>query len=780
MQYPVILKLILRSWWRNKLFASISLLSLAIGITCTILLISFVTYEYTIESSNPRKEDIFRLTQNVPVMQKQKQGTFVYGGSVPDIVSQFPEIESYLRMNELQTSGIRVGNEKFDKQTIVKADSSLLHFFPFETVYGNLPEVLSHPGQVAISEKLARLYFGNENYENRTITLELPDTIYTVQVTAIFRHYPQAMLQADILTSLPDPEQGSSCMILLKKEVQSASFRQRFEETGLPTLMGKGNYQLLGLQDSYFNTDLSDTSQTMEHREITLLSIGLLSALLILSIACFNYVNLSFSRLLKQVRMLHVETLMGATRQYIHKQLFADTFLTVMLAFLLSVLLINDLLPAFNSLVAAHLTFGFIFSGKVLPLLALFIIILSVIPALYMSRKMYSLSESNYRLFFIGKKKKRIVSILIILQFIISIALMTTFLIIRSQLNMIENEGKRYENIIELGDGQQLSLLPIYNDLKSLPGIKSAITTRGNIFEPWSMAVPVSQEGEEETLVMVNLYNESPKFQELYDMTLLHPERTKELIAQTAIPVIVNESFQHHFVPAGEDPISQPLNKYNKNNTQQGAIIVGVIKDFKLTSFNQPVAPLQMILQEVPENQCYYISLKIDPDQRIETLQKIRQLWETHFPHRSFTGTDLYMKYLSFNQEVTNFSQLLLVYSIISLFLTAFGLFGIAWYASEQRTREIGIRKVNGASTWQIVWLLNRPFLCYILIAFIIATPIVYTLMLHWIEQFAYRAPIGLKVFILPLLITLVMTICTVSFNSWRVAKSNPIDAIKE
>lgn len=128
MQYPVILKLILRSWWRNKLFASISLLSLAIGITCTILLISFVTYEYTIESSNPRKEDIFRLTQNVPVMQKQKQGTFVYGGSVPDIVSQFPEIESYLRMNELQTSGIRVGNEKFDKQTIVKADSSLLHF----------------------------------------------------------------------------------------------------------------------------------------------------------------------------------------------------------------------------------------------------------------------------------------------------------------------------------------------------------------------------------------------------------------------------------------------------------------------------------------------------------------------------------------------------------------------------------------------------------------------------------------------------------------------------
>ncbi|MCS3206638.1 hypothetical protein NXV42_19755 [Bacteroides fragilis] len=169
--------------------------------------------------------------------------------------------------------------------------------------------------------------------------------------------------------------------------------------------MGKGNYQLLGLQDSYFNTDLSDTSQTMEHREITLLSIGLLSALLILSIACFNYVNLSFSRLLKQVRMLHVETLMGATRQYIHKQLFADTFLTVMLAFLLSVLLINDLLPAFNSLVAAHLTFGFIFSGKVLPLLALFIIILSVIPALYMSRKMYSLSESNYRLFFIGKKK---------------------------------------------------------------------------------------------------------------------------------------------------------------------------------------------------------------------------------------------------------------------------------------------------------------------------------------------------------------------------------------
>lgn len=161
-------------------------------------------------------------------------------------------------------------------------------------------------------------------------------------------------------------------------------------------------------------------------------------------------------------------------------------------------------------------------------------------------------------------------------------------------------------------------------------------------------------------------------------------------------------------------------------------------------------------------------------------MMQIRRLWNKHFPEQRYTCRDIYSIYMSQNQDVVNFSHLFLTYSLLSLFLTILGLFGIAWFASEQRTREISIRKVNGATIRQIILLLNRPFLVYIRIAYTIAIPITYFLMIKWREQYVYKAYIGIEVFIIPLLIISIMTILTVSMNSWRSASANPINAIKE
>lgn len=162
-------------------------------------------------------------------------------------------------------------------------------------------------------------------------------------------------------------------MILLKEKTDVSAFRERFESTELPTVTGPGYYKLQTLQESYFDTKLADSVKTFSHRQIALLSIGLLSAFLVLFIACFNYVNLSFSRLLKQVNMIHVETLMGASHSYICRQLFIDTFLTVFIAFILSILVMGDILSLFNYFFDARLTFGFILSWKVFPFILLFV-----------------------------------------------------------------------------------------------------------------------------------------------------------------------------------------------------------------------------------------------------------------------------------------------------------------------------------------------------------------------------------------------------------------------
>lgn len=770
------LKIVLRSWWRNKLFVTISLVSLIIGITCTNLLTAFVLYEYNIEYNNPNRDRILRLTQTLPFAQEEMQGTFVYHESVPEIISQFSEIEAALRTQSVTHAKIRVNNEDFSDLNLLSADSTLEEFFPIETLAGKVEEALTHPGTIAISQEVAKRCFGTTNCIGKLLEIPQSDG-KAYRIVAVFNLPPQSMLKADMLTSLK-AQAGVTCSILLKQGTDIDAFRQRFETTELPTLLGKGYYRTLTLQESYFNTTLQDSDQCIEHRQKALLSVGLLSALLILFIGCFNYINLSFSRLLKQIRTLHIESLLGATQRHIRWQLFVDTFLMVITAFLLSILLTSDLLTSFNTVVIANLSLSYLFSGQVIPIILLFVIILSVVPAEYMSRKIHMLSESSYRSFFTGRKKQRIVAALVTLQFIISIGLLSAFMVIRSQMDLIEQEGSRYKGIIEfgIGDSAHSPLQTWIEEIKPIAGVKSIVPSQSGLY-PMSMAVP-RKESEENDLLMLELYEVCPDFLSIYHLDLSDAKQTFNLLPRTPIPAIINEAFIRYLVPAGENPIGQPISKYIPEENEKGTII-GVIKDFKKYSLTNNIFPLRMILHETPQENFTTLTIQFDEKHRTELINHIRGLWEKKYPNTPLEYTDPHKILMSYNQEVTDFSRILLMYASISLFLTLFGLFGITHYAIRQRTREIGIRKIHGASFWQILWLVNRPFLYYIGIAFVLAVPVICYSMNYWLQQFAYHAHLEIIHFLLPLLFTICITLLTVCLNSYRAARNNPVESIK-
>ncbi|WP_303206834.1 ABC transporter permease [Bacteroides oleiciplenus] len=770
------LKIVLRSWWRNKLFVTISLVSLVIGITCTNLLTAFVLYEYNIEYNNPNRNRILRLIQTLPFAQEEMQGTFVYHESVPEIISQFPEIEAALRTQSVTHTKIRVDNEDFSDLNLLSADSTLEKFFPIETLTGKVKEALTHPGTIAISQEVAKRCFGTTDCIGKL--LEIPQSgKNTYRIVAVFRLPSQSMLHADMLTSLNAPE-GITCSILLKQGTDIDAFRQRFEATELPTLLGKGYYHTLSLQESYFNTALQDSDQCIEHRQKALLSVGLLSALLILFIGCFNYINLSFSRLLKQIRTLHIECLLGATHRQIRWQLFVDTFLMVIIAFMLSILLMSDLLASFNAIITAKLSLSYLFSSQVLPIILLFVIILSIVPAEYMSRKIHTLSESSYRSFFTGRKKQRIVAALVTLQFIISIGLLSAFMVIRSQMDLIEQEGNRYKGIIEFSivDSAHSPLQTWIEEIKPITGVESIVPSRSGLY-PMSMAVP-RKGGEENDLLMLELYEVCPDFLSIYNLELSDAKQTFNLLPRTPIPAIINEAFIRYLVPAGENPIGQPISKYIPEENEKGTII-GVIKDFKKYSLTNNIFPLRMLLHETPQENFTTLTIQFDEKNRAELIDHIRRLWEKKYPNTPFEYTDPHKILMSYNQEVTDFSRILLMYASISLFLTLFGLFGITHYAIRQRIREIGIRKIHGASPWQILWLVNRPFLCYIGIAFVLTIPVICYSMNYWLQQFAYHTHLGIIHFLLPLLFTICITLLTVCLNSYRAARNNPVESIK-
>lgn len=763
------LKLMIRSWKRNKLFVAISLISLVIGIACTILLMAFVIHEYNIESNNPNRNRILRLIQSLPFAQQEVEGTFIYGGSVPQIVSEFPEVESYLRTQTFGNARVKIDGQEFQDWKIVAADSTLIDFFPFRNIAGNVRDALLKPGEIAVSEQFARKCFGTKDCIGKNVDILLSG-VSTNRIVAVYSQPEQSMLQMDILLSL-EATKGSDCMLLLREGTDIKSFRQRFEQTELPTLTGKGYFRTQTLQESYFDSTVKDSNQNMRHQQSTLLNVGLLSAILILFIGCFNFINLSFSRLLRQVHMLHIESVMGATKKQIRYQLFLDTFLMVFVAFLLSLLLMSDLLSVFNGIVSTHLTMAYLFSWQIFSFILLFIVILSVIPASYMSHKLHSISETNYRNFFTGRKKRFIVGVLVILQFMISIGLMGAFMIIRAQMHLIEREGERYENIINIYSETHTDT-PIktwMNEVKNIEGVENVVVSNKGIY-PMSLAIP-GKDNIDENLLMLELYEETIDFLTIHHLELLDSTQTFHLISRVPQPTLVNETFIHLLVPEGENPIGQPISKYIglKEELAKG-IIIGVMKDFKKYSMTDQVAPLRMFLYDTPQDNFSVLVIKVKSGYKDGIVNQLCGLYEKKYPGVPFKYKDIHSEFVSYNQKVSSFSHILLMYACISLFLTLFGLFGITRYAIEQRKYEINIRKIHGASILQILWLINYPFLSYIGIAFLVIIPITYYFMTGWLQQFAYHITLNIYHFLLPLLFTIGVTLFTVCLNGYRTA----------
>lgn len=248
-----------------------------------------------------------------------------------------------------------------------------------------------------------------------------------------------------------------------------------------------------------------------------------------------------------------------------------------------------------------------------------------------MSRKIQTLSESRYRSFFTGRKKQRIVAALVTLQFMISIGLLSAFMIIRSQMDLIEQEGSRYKGIVEFGIGapRQSPLSTWIEDIKSIPGVKSVVSSQSGLYT-MSMAVP-RQNGEKNDLLMLELYENCPDFLDIYDFDLLDAKQTFHLLLRTSVPVIINESFIRYLVPEGEDPVGQPISKYVPEKSEKGTII-GVMKDFKKYSLTNNVFPLRMILHEMPQDNYTTLTLQFDEQDRTTVINHLRGLWEKKYP----------------------------------------------------------------------------------------------------------------------------------------------------
>lgn len=782
----VTLKMILRSWWRNKVFFLVSVASLALGLACTNLLMTYFVHEHGLEGSNPDRDRIVFLRQDDP-MNEGKRVAYAAADIPQRLKDSYAEVEDYLRLGKLDMLSCKVDGRKVDGNLILlSADTTLTRFFDYRTAQGSLEQVLHRPDQVALSAACARRLFGGGEAFGRHIEVQSESRgRQTYQVAAVLEERGQSLLQFDMLTAQTSDYWGGPTLLKLSPGADAVRLGDKINADQVPTLMpGQTKYHLDPLEAVCFTTPDDASQQTLDYisqTPVQTLYISLLAAVLILVIACCNYTNMSLSRLLQQLRMIHVEKLMGGTLRSIRLQLFGDAFLTVVLAFILSMLLVNDCLAVFNGLLGSRLTMGFFFSSRMLPWLLLFVLVMSVVPAWYISRRLSRLSFSQYRTLYGGRRKQRFVAVLVTVQFAISIGLLLATLTARRQMRLTERQADRYADCIEIGDGFGAPLAPLKAELeKRVQGIESVTLSNGPVLNAWIRQLTVKRPDGSEVHTNLLALEGDTSLQHTLRMEQLNGERPARLLEQMARPVLVNESFVRQLVPAGTDPVGRSLREFDAEADDSLAVVAGVVRDFSVNSLEEAVTPLVVsLLSESGLQKAACLQIRLRPESRTEALQQIESVWDEMNPGQPFRYTDMHREFMGRNEKVLSLSHLLTFYALIGLLLTGFGLFGIAWYATRQRIREISIRKVHGATRGQIIWLLNKPFCLYAAVAYVLAMPVAWWLMQRWLEQFAYRAPLSVGIFVWPLVVVWGVSALIVCLQGWMLSRVKAVEAMK-
>lgn len=782
----VTLKMILRSWWRNKVFFLVSVASLALGLACTNLLMTYFVHEHGLEGYNPDRDRIVFLRQDDP-MNEGKRVAYAAADIPQRLKDSYAEVEDYLRLGKLDMLSCKVDGRKVDGSLILlSADTTLTRFFDYRTAQGSLEQVLHRPDQVALSAACARRLFGGGEAFGRHIEVQSESRgRQTYQVAAVLEERGQSLLRFDMLTAQTSDYWGGPTLLKLSPGADAVRLADKINADQVPTLMpGQTKYHLDPLEAVCFTTPDDASQQTLDYisqTPVQTLYISLLAAVLILVIACCNYTNMSLSRLLQQLRMIHVEKLMGGTLRSIRLQLFGDAFLTVVLAFILSMLLVNDCLAVFNGLLGSRLTMGFFFSSRMLPWLLLFVLVMSVVPAWYISRRLSRLSFSQYRTLYGGRRKQRFVAVLVTVQFAISIGLLLATLTARRQMRLTERQADRYADCIEIGDGFGAPLAPLKAELeKRVQGIESVTLSNGPVLNAWIRQLTVKRpDGSEVHTNLLALEGDTSLLHTLR-MKQLNGERPARLLEQMARSVLVNESFVRQLVPAGTDPVGRSLREFDAEADDSLAVVAGVVRDFSVNSLEEAVTPLVVsLLSESGLQKAACLQIRLRPESRTEALQQIESVWDEMNSGQPFRYTDMHREFMERNEKVLSLSHLLTFYALIGLLLTGFGLFGIAWYATRQRIREISIRKVHGATRGQIIWLLNKPFCLYAAVAYVLAMPVAWWLMQRWLEQFAYRAPLSVGIFVWPLVVVWGVSALIVCLQGWMLSRVKAVEAMK-
>jgi predicted permease len=778
------IKIAIRNLTKHKGYSIINIAGLTIGMACCILILFWVQDELSFDRFHKNADSIYRVIQDINFADHSTTWTITQGPLGPSLKEDFPEIVNFTRVTGRRFR-LTYGDNSFD-EILGMADGSIFEMFTFPLIEGDPKTALKDPYSIVLTKKMAIKYFGEENPIGRVLKA---DNRYDFLVTGILKEFPNnSHFRYDFLIPFifgrelkytVDNWRNSQfrTYVQLQDGISRLEAVQKISSYlyKKPTLEkdAKLNLQPLKRIHLYSNYEF-DTA----HGDITYVTIFSLIAFFILLIACINFMNLTTARSANRAREVGMRKVAGAHRGELMRQFFGEAIFLAFIALIFAVGLVALLLPGFNNLAAKELSVGT--SGNILA----FIILLGIAlmtgiiagsyPALFLSgfQPVNVIKGSSHSRF----KGSLFRKVLVVLQFSLTILLIICTIIVYTQLNYMRNKKLGYdkESLVYAGlrGDMRQQFDAVTTELLKSPDIlevtsSGTVPTYGYNFSnslwKWEGQAP------DEEILMRASFVDYDYFKTMGMEITQGRSFSRDFSTDSEEALIVNEAAVK--VMGMESPIGKRLG-IGDSQTK----IIGVVKDYHFRSLKQQIEPLILIL--APQN-CGVLFARVKMDDVSRSIGHMEKVWKEFAPGYPFSFRFLDEALDELYRSEQRIETIFRYFALLAIFISCLGLFGLASFTAEQRTKEVGIRKVLGATMSNIFVLLSREFSKWVLLANIIAWPLAYYAMNKWLQSYAYRINIAIWSFVAAALLALVIALFTVSYQAVRAARANPADALR-
>ncbi|KPL12285.1 MAG: hypothetical protein AMS26_18295 [Bacteroides sp. SM23_62] len=806
-----IIKVAFRNLFKHSGYSFINILGLAIGLASSIFIFLYVINELTYDRFHEKSDRIYRawILGNMPGTEMR------HAVSSPPmmeaLLNDYPEVESAVRIHKSGGWLVRTGDRKFHEteREYIFADSTFFDVFSFKLLRGNPKTCLRDPRSIVMTEEYAKKYFGDDDPVGKTLRIEQDTSYYSV--TGVMEDVPvNSHIQFKMLGSLSTIERSRSTnwvnhnfynYFVLAPGTDPVEFEARMQDMvvkyvgplveqfmgiDLEQFRESGNsygYRLQAMTDIHLHSNLQYEMEPGGNPMYVY--IFLVIAILILVIACINFMNLATARSTARTREVGLRKVVGSSRSLLIAQFLAESVLLSIFALIFAVVIVYLLLPAYNNLIHLDLDFNIFSSTWTVPLLILFAIFVGLLsgsyPAFVLAAfKPVAVFKTEARS---GSSKSFLRSLLIVLQFTVTIVILLGTIIVNRQLTYMQKKdpgfGKENVLIVHRSDALRQKIDAFKEEISQHANIISAAnSTHVPSDQYWQNAHWLEGWDRSDIFTLATCYT-SFNYDQVLDLEILEGRFFSLEMPTDSFAVIINEATQKAF------DIGDPLNTRFMEPGSEGEPddfypIIGVVKDFHFESMHEEIHP--MAIRFMRGNWEGVLVIRLGDGNMPETVDFVKQTWEDFDVEHPFEYSWMDDTFDSLFETEKRTGQILLIFSLLSMFISCLGLLGLISYTTNQRTKEIGIRKTMGASVNIVMFILSKETLRLLGISALISVP-AYFGVRAWLQNFAYHIDFNVLVYALVLLgvtlVVLVIALLTVSYNSYRAATTNPAESLR-